>query len=78
MTTAQTVAAKFSKMNMTAVAALEVILNATLPEVSKVSIHHCEITFKDGSLVILHDTINARSIGLTNYDYAIRTQDAAC
>lgn len=78
MTIAQTVAAKFSKMNMTAVAALEVILNATLPEVSKVSIHHCEITFKDGSLVILHDTTAARSIGLTNYDYALRVQDYAC
>ena len=77
MKIAQVVANKYKKLDVNAVSALEIVLNENIHAVAKVSIYHREITFKDGSLVMIRDTSHARAVGLTDSDYAIAYQDAA-
>ncbi|HBV3962991.1 TPA: hypothetical protein MDV85_004778 [Klebsiella pneumoniae] len=78
MTIAQTIVKQYSKRNMTAAGIIEVIANENLASTEYIGFHHREIKFNDGSWIIATDTTAARSIGLTNYDYALRVQDYAC
>lgn len=77
MKTAQTITAKYSRRNMTAAVVIQSIVEENLQDIKSINFHHGEIEFKDGSWVIASDTTNARAAGLTNYDYALRAQDAA-
>ncbi|ADE87945.1 hypothetical protein ECOPH_gp40 [Escherichia phage vB_EcoM_ECO1230-10] len=77
MKLAQIIANTKSNMNVNAMAALEIIANENLPEIESISFHHREINFKDGSLIMIRDTTQARSIGLTESNYSIAYQDAA-
>lgn len=66
-------------------AAFEVVLNAsldgvntTLANVCRVSLHHREMYFTDGSILTVLDQSAARAAGLTEFDYAYKSQDKLC
>lgn len=68
-----------------AIAAFEVVLNASLNgknsvgrDVASVSIYNREITYTDGSILTVLDTSAARAAGLTDFDYAYKSQDQLC
>lgn len=87
--TATTAAANFANVwnatrqaDISATAAFEVALNAALTRtdctVARVSIYHREIFFSDGSILTVLDQKAAREAGLTDFDYAYKSQDQLC
>lgn len=93
MLTANKTAAKIANIwnasrqaDLPAIAAFEVVLNSSLngknapllADVVGVSIHNREIRYADGSILTVLDTSAARSAGLTDFDYAYKSQDQLC
>lgn len=71
--------------NIPAIAAFEVVLNASLDgvnsslsNVSRVSVYHREIFFADGSILTVLDTSAAYIAGIAEFPYSYKAQDKAC
>lgn len=68
--------------NIPAIAAFEVVLNASLGrhdvEVVQVSVHNMEISFSDGSILTVLDTTAAYIAGIAAFPYSYKSQDQLC
>lgn len=61
----------------TANGAFEAITNQYIHVIHSVRMYHKEIIFKDGSVLWVLDSYEARIMGMTEFDYAIKTQEKA-
>lgn len=77
-TIAEQVASQHKRVEgATANGVFEVIVNQYIHVIHSVRMYHREITFKDGSILLVNDTAAACRVGITDFYYAIKTQEQA-